>query len=297
MMVRALLLSGVLLGAVAVAIPASSQQPAAIVETGWWTRNPAAGPKDSDEAFEAARAPDGPLSVAALQIRVDSAPIERALLVASESGGFRQDAAALAVCPTTNLWEAENGGSFDEAPEPDCAGIAVPLERDGDAEVWRGDVAGLLGGVGEASVMVVPDPGRDGGPLDPGFQVEFGFATLDARAAPPPPTFSPPPVAGTDGETGSDRRPARPMPETTVTSGAGTKPPPVPSPSGEPLRDAPAQAPGSFPVRPAAELPDEADPRPWWRLVFLVPLSGVVGLAGARGRRILVEQGILRAGV
>lgn len=274
--------------------PALAQQAAAIVATGWWTRNPAAGGKESPDAFEAGRGPDGgPLSVAALRVLLD-APLERAVLRAMESGGFRQGAAALVVCPTRGAWEPANGGAMDDAPEPDCGSASAPFEAD-DEGLWTAEITSMLGVVGSRSVMVVPDPEADPGPLDPGFSVEFEPATLEARAAPteatPEPTVGP--VTG-----GGSSSSAPPPTTTTTVPSVPSLLDPVPEPGGpEAVSEAPPQATGTFPVRPAAGLPDAGDPRPWWRLAFLVPLAGAVGFGAAYGRRFLTERGLLGTGV
>ncbi|MBV9665981.1 MAG: hypothetical protein JOZ37_18600, partial [Actinobacteria bacterium] len=90
--------AGVALVAAMLLLPAAAraQTAAEVTDTGWWTQNPA--PNAPPGGFEVAEGPQGPLSVAAMHIRVDATTLTQGVLTISESQVVGTP--ELQVCPT-----------------------------------------------------------------------------------------------------------------------------------------------------------------------------------------------------
>lgn len=266
-------LAAIAIVVLAVPPPAAADSPAQITDIGWWTRNPA--PSAPAGGFEVARAPDGDLSVAAIRVLVNGR-LTKGVLSLSESRGVRQDAAGIRACATPNAWTAAKPGAWADAPKADCSIGAVQLTRNASSQ-WTGDIAFLLGNASgqSVSVMIVPIPPVS---ADPGFQVQFGSASIDADAAPEAPSSS---FGGSSPVTvASGTGPAAQAPAAVGVEAPSVAAPPaeVPNPLAEPLQPA-----NSYPVaQPSAG----GRGRPWGRLIPLVPLAAVVGAGASFARRL-----------
>jgi hypothetical protein len=291
---------------------AQDSQGASVTEVGWWTRVPVTSAPEG--GFAVGRNVSGDATVAAIRVMVMAAPTS-ALLTAEEAGGLNASGADLQVCTTPNRWTGEEGGSFGDAPRPECEAGAVALERDDDG-IWSADVSSLLE-EGEVSLMVVPVEPET--PTSPGFQVSFEPPELDAPAG-----------TDTGASFGGASGPASPMGDTQGpgAGGGGTgslsqdfSPPPAPAPTGgsfepsappEPELPAPAGddegpagdeealgVPGSRPSRaqfdPLSSPALPASGRPWGQALFFVAVSTVAGVATAMGRRQLRTMGYIGA--
>lgn len=264
-----------LLGPMEIAL---AQSAASIVEIGWWTRNP--NPSAAQEGgFEVARAPDGDFSVAALRIRVDATSLTKALLILNESGGVRQDGAALKVCATSAAWSAANPGPMSASPAPGCDRGNVQLQRDAVGTRWTGDISVLLSGPGSPlSVVVLPDPPAPNPLPDPGFQIDFSNAQLAAEGSfeqqgsfpassgffPSGSTFVVPPDQLFPLPAPAEVAPALPEPSATEDSRQLV----------------------------AAPTTDGGEDIPWHRLLVVIPGSLAVGAAAAAGRHWLLLRGL-----
>ena len=130
-------------GAVAILLasayaPRASAAGAAITQVGWWTQRPAAGELPPG-GFEVSLSPAGPISEAALRIRVDAVQLTTALLELTESQAAGGEVASVVACPTSDGWTPANPGAWGDAPEPNCT-TSEPLSRRLDGK-WIGDIA------------------------------------------------------------------------------------------------------------------------------------------------------------
>jgi hypothetical protein len=258
---------------------ASAQDAASVTAVGWWTQRPGASALP-DGGFEIAGAPSGPISEAALRVEVRSAQISFALLELTESSQVFGSVAGINACPTTDSWKPANPGAWGDAPTPRCESVEVPLSRS-DTGLWTGDVSRLLR-VGTVSIVLVGVPATsDGAPI--AFQTVFAGARLTASApttptAPPPETSEPPAYTSPDDTTTVVPTPD-PSPATAL-----EPPPAVLTTPEEPGLDATTAT--------ATDPDDGGESAPWWRLIFLVPISIAVGIVAAFVRRAAIERGI-----
>ena len=290
----------------ALAGTAGSEPPSAV---GWWTSTPGAGAAD-EGGFEVAAVAGNAVSVAAL--RFASAPAgATATLTLKEAGGTVTPTTALQACPTTDPWEPANPGPRDEAPEPDCT-AGVPLTRDEDAATWTGSVSGILGA---GTIMIVPGETPGGGsPLDVGFRVTFSGAdlvvvTTSPSGPSPSPTPAPLPSGGGSsggGSSGGSSFPspspspssspslsgAGPVTPTTVAAGGGTTVTTVAVEEGD-ASGSSEEAFGAPDLAAGATVGGGGSDQPWERLLFLVPLSALVGVLWIYAKRFLTQRGVL----
>lgn len=262
--------------------------------TGWWSQNPGAA-EQPDGGFQVASLAGQPVSVAALRFAPPSGVTSARLTLQEADGGFVTPASTIQVCRTTEPWEPANPGAYEDAPTPDCA-AAVPMTRDAEALVWSAEVASLLPTLGgEATLMIVPGETAGGGsPLDPGYSVSFTEAALAITAAPgttvgPATTLytAPPPSSGGGGSSFTPPGPA--IPQTTI---APTTPDTAPGDADPATGEAfqpPSLSGGAEPGGGGG-----AD-QPWERLLFLVPLSALIGVGAMYGKRTLAQRGVLEA--
>lgn len=169
----------VMLLGVADAVPGRAAEAASITKLGWWTRNPASqAPADG---FNVQRAPDGAVSLAAVEV-VAGDRLQSATLILTESGGVRQGDAVLQVCATPNVWKAGPAQPWAEAPKPECERAGVDLTRNATSGTWAADVLSLLNDIddGPVSLMVVPKASA----VPVGFDIQFRAPQLDAEADP-----------------------------------------------------------------------------------------------------------------
>ena len=162
-----------------------------VTKVGWWTKSPSpAGPPQG--GIEVGAAPDGNLSVAALEIDAGGGA-SGAKLTLTESGGQAQQAATLQACPTSDSWASATGGALTDAPRAQCPTTPYALTRDSSGN-WTIDLTPLLAGkTGPTSVMIVPGPppaALPGGAQPAAFQVAFNPPTVDGTTLPATDTSS-----------------------------------------------------------------------------------------------------------
>ncbi len=276
LLAAATLVAATLCAGVPVAVAAEA---ATITAVGWWTQRPGAGELPAG-GFEVALFPNGPVSIAALRVDVKTAPITNALLELTEAEQVLGDVARVQACPTKEQWTPANPGAWSEAPTPACEGAAVALGRNTDGS-WTGDVESLLRG-GSTSIVLVPSQELSDQQQSVTFQLTFAGARLVASSPagsnpdqdPTPPPFGAPPVIA----------------EPSVPS-APVEPVPVPAAPTAPVPAAtPAAAANAF-AGTSAEADTEG--KPWWRLLFGVPLAVAAGFAAVYARRQLIQRGVL----
>jgi len=270
--------------------PRAAAAPATVVESGWWTSQPGAAPVPGG-GFQVANGIDGPQSVAALRLRKDAGSGPVTLVLTPSTSSVNQDAAAkLRACPVRGDWSPANPGPASAAPSFDCT-TSIPIAKDA-AGTWSADVSALLAGAAEGqpvSLMVLPV----GTELFAGLQLPFQITFQGASV--PEPAGAPPPVPATSG--GSSGAfvppavvPSRPVFGTPVASRPTTAAPATGATA--PATPTNAAAPASPPaIRLTAG--GGGNGKPWGRLVFLVPLSALGGLAVALARHTLRERGVL----
>lgn len=290
-----------------------AQTVAAVQGTAWWSQRPGAAPLP-DGGVEVAVGFGGEVqSVAAIAVRVD-APVRTVVLILEESEATGSETADLRVCRTDpGSIRGANPGAWEDRPDVDCSS-RVPLVRNESTAAWSADVTSLLE-VGAATGLAIDPAGREavpGVPLVPGFSIQLAPPKLLVSAAPSHPTDDTPTQATpTDGTTGPPPAPLADAwlpglePEIPVAVDEGFVAPPLQpvSPDTEASMptttdvDRQTQVGSGSPEPVSADdlfatgpVPGAAgDARPWWRLVVLVPLSAVVGLGAALGRRLLLE--------
>jgi hypothetical protein len=289
----------------------SAQAAASIVETGWWSRQPAAVP---GSAFEVARAPDGDVSVTAFRIRVDgqvsSAQLQLAEVQVTGSP-------SLQICATLATWTAPAPapGMWDTRPAPTCGSTPVRLAHNDVQKTWTVDVRSFLpSGQPTASVMVVPalDESITVPPPTPAPPV--GIPVAPPVTLPPPSTIpgqTPVPlpftasfsgaqllVEGSAGASGSPAGDLSTAPFLDTVGDLGTSDsffatPDIPAPSEQALAS-PAQVEGRFPQRGDVGLPGKRGAnQPWGRLPLFTLLAAAIGGATTVGRSQLRERGVL----
>ncbi len=258
-------------------ITASAQQAALITAVGWWSQRPGAA-ELPDGGFEVALFPNGPVSQAALRVDVTT-PLSSALLELTESEQVLGDVARILACPTSDTWTPANPGTWADAPAANCDDASVALGRSATG-TWTGDVTSLLRG-GMSSVALVPFSELSETQQSATFQVVFSKARLTASApsTPFPATGTPTPVYA----------PPPPVAPQIPSGPVGLFPAPV-APAPTPPTD--LYAASAEPFDSAAGDEDPTEPKPWWRLLFGIPLSAVAGVGAVFVRRILQRRGL-----
>lgn len=264
-----------------------------VTDVGWWSRRPGATAQPA-AYFEVANGLQGEESVAALRVPLAGAVLS-ATIELTESGGVAQQAAVLKLCTTSTPWTPANPGAFADAPKPDCT-VSVEPKREASGK-WSADVTGLLaaaGAAGAANVMVLPVPAPVGGLVDPGFNIQFSPAVIRADYAPAStaPANNSGSLSGSIRSSGSASYPATavgaapraPLGTVPATSAPAASTPAAPTGVGLPGQIA---APLDISVRRAGS----GRPKPWGRLIWLVPLSAAGGIGAALARRRLARSG------
>jgi len=244
---------------------ASAATSPAIVAVGWWTRVP--GQTAPDGGMAVGNAPDGPASVAAIELDLGDG-LTGAQLRLTEASGTLQAIASMLVCTTTASWQPVSGGPLADAPLPDCS-TSAPMTRDGEG-VWQADVGRLVQDRrGRVSLMVLP--GRGDTPL-PGvslvYDLRFGAPELVATATPSVASSAPP--------VGDQSPPAVATP---VSPSTATPPPSIAPPTTQPsvVLAAPSRPPTLAGSAAARRSPPWGQ---WLRIVVLATLAGVASGAG-----------------
>lgn len=265
---------------------------------GWWSSEPGASAQP-DGGFMVSALGGTATSVAAVRFSTPSGVTSATLSLQEASGGFVTPASALQVCVTTAQWQPANPGAMADAPKPDCT-KKVALTRDTTALVWSGDVAPLLPTLGgEPSLMIVPGETPNGGsPLDPGFRIVFSAAKLAVVSAPGTTEAAAPAPAADFSDPGSGSGSSY-DPGTAGGSisgiGAVTPTTAAPSPStSTTIKQAEAFSPPQLAAGESAGRGGGAD-QPWERLLFLVPISALLGVGSVYVRRYLAQRGVVEA--
>ena len=259
---------------------------------GWWSQDPTAA-EQPEGGFQVSAVGGEAVSIAALRFDVADDATNATLELQEAEGSVVSPATALQVCRTTEQWEPANPGAFADAPEPDCE-AAVDLQRDETTLVWTASVGSLL--ADGASLVVTPaDTAGGGAPVDPGFQVTFTEAALAVVAGPALPAGAAPMPSSTP--------PAASSPSFSGAGGSSFTPPGGVTPAA-PAAD--ATTPTTVAVEDAEGDAAVASPmfesegddggganQPWSKLLVLVPLSALIGVAFVYGKRLLQQRGVL----
>jgi len=165
---------------VGVWVPAQADVP--VDKVGWWTRA-AVPPSVTDGGIAVGVAPDGALTVGAIELSVGAGASGTSLRLV-ETAGEGQQVAAIQACPTGNGWSADKGGDpATSAPKDQCSIAAVPFRRSDDGS-WSADLDPLAAGKsGELSIMVVPAAGQT--PVG-AFQISFAPPIVGGEVAQTP---------------------------------------------------------------------------------------------------------------
>jgi len=288
---------GLALGASVPHAAAETVPPAAL---GWWSRRAAAQPL-GEGAFEVAAGVSGPESVAAVRVRVADGAAQPRLVLTEVPGVAPADNAGFRACLATSAWEPADGGEWEQRPSSDCSAAVEALRV--DPSRWAVDVAPLLAGGTDVDVVLEPSPPDvvPGLPAPAVFTLTFErveVVTGDAGGGIPPGTVTPPvpdPPAGTGASAvapATPRVPARSAPRPApLPATPATAPPTTGTPDGT---ESALGAAGTERVAIDAPTFDllgtGGDDRPWGRLLVLVPLSALAGVAAAAvraaGRRV-----------
>ena len=170
---RALVL-GVLASIALLNVPTSSAATRGPV--GWWTRSPAASAPDG--GFTVGNAPDGPVSVAAIEVDLDDG-VSSASLSFAQTGGAAPTAAQMVACIIAGGFGAVEAGPIEEAPATTCSSTQAAVTSS-DGTTWRVDIGDLVGDRrGAVGVAIVPATGASGL-----WELQLDKPSLQATAAP-----------------------------------------------------------------------------------------------------------------
>lgn len=257
--------------------PAQAAVPVSMV--GWWTRSPSPPPVP-DGGIAVGLAPDGEVSVGAIQLDT-AGGAEAAVVSLLETGGRGQQAATIQVCTTSDSWSNAAGDDLDDAPRATCPADPILFTR-GDDGTWTADVAPLVAGQrGPLSLMVLPAPAPESVPgvaAAPPFELAFDQPTVEGGVVPEGPSTDATPTPSAAAPRESSAPAERPL----------VAPPPTLRSPPEPAPD-PVQAPALTPVTDevAAGLPSSAvgatDGGPSRLAVLGFVLASLVAGAAAAG--------------
>jgi hypothetical protein len=292
-----------LVAAALVVLPLASAGIAAALDgdppsnVGWWSSEPGASAQP-EGGFMVSAIGGSATSVAAVRFSTPSGVVSANLSLQEASGGFVTPATALEVCVTTDPWQPANPGAMADAPKPDCTN-KIDLTRDQASLVWSADVSSLMPTLGgEPSLMIVPGETPGGGsPLDPGFRIVFSEAKLALVSAPGTTSPSPPASGGTPTDFSDPGSSASYDPGSAGGSisgiGAVTPTTAAPAATSTTIKQAEAFSPPQL-AKGASPGGGGAD-QPWWRLLFLVPISALIGVGTVFARRVLQQRGVVEA--
>ena len=287
----ALLALVLLLSGVAAALDGDSPQ-----STGWWSSEPGASAQDGG-GFQVGAVGGTAVSVAAVRFSTPSGVTSAKLSLQEASGGFVTPATSVQACITNDQWQPANPGAMADAPKADCS-KGVPLERDATTLVWSADVASLLPtGGGTPTLMIMPGTTPGGGsPLDPGFRVTFSEAKLAVVSAPGT-TAAIAPSSGVDFSSPQGAASYDPGTSGGAITGIGAVTPTTAAPAttSSTINQGEAFAPPPLAKGASPGGGRSGKSQPWFRLLFLVPLSAAIGIASVYGRRLLTERGVVEA--
>ncbi|WP_436792513.1 hypothetical protein [Actinospongicola halichondriae] len=269
-----------------------------VLRTGWWSGRAGSAPA-GEGGFEVSTGPDGAVQgIAAFEVDIPAAVVDDAGIVLTEAAALAEFG-ALKLCTTAEDWEAADPGGLDEAPEPDCT-VSVNLTRTLDSRTWLGTITPLAAEGGTTTIMVVPEY-TPPTPLGTGMFVRIDGIELTAEGSTTPQsvttttldfttpgggnTFEPTPDAGVIDSFGGELSYTGDSPSfdsggTVTIDDLGTGAP-DPAVAPEPI----ASDDAFFTLGEVEEVP--AEPKPWIRLVFLVPLSAAIGYGTIRVKALL----------
>lgn len=273
------------------AAPARAADVGSISEFGWWTKRPGAQPVVN--GFEVASGPDGEESVAAFRVNLTGSVSQATLSFVETTNPNLAPVSgtpAINVCVTTVVWAAESDADFAKAPKQDCS-AAIPMTVNAKGG-WSADVTALLTGKsGTVSLMAVPDL-TAAGPLDTGFNRQFGPPRVQADG-----TANPTPNSSSSFAPSASQQ----FPATQVFP----TPPPVPvplNPNG--TISAPASAPtpttqGNITTGAGVTIGlahHAGDQKHWARLMLYIPLAAFLAIAYTLGRKAVIARGLIPSG-
>lgn len=143
---------------------------------GWWTRSPAASAPDG--GITVGNAPDGPVSVAAIEVDLEDG-VSSAKISFAQTGGAAPTAAQLVACIISGGFGSVQGGPIEEAPATTCSSTQAAVTS-ADGVTWTVDITDLVGDrAGSVGVAIVPATGATGV-----WDLQFDKPALQATAAP-----------------------------------------------------------------------------------------------------------------
>lgn len=258
-----------------------------VIAVGWWTRLPTASAPEG--GINVGSAPDGPNSVAAIQIDLGDG-LSSLQISAVEAGGAPQ-AAVIRACPAAEGWAPEPGGALEDAPDIDCTN-SVRFTRADDG-LWSADVGALAAGrTGTMSIGLLAHGPSGDGPLSvtpSEVQFEAPTATGTPATTTTPTTtgsFTPPPTAPSSPSAPSGPAIPSPPPASSPTISVA---PPTTRPAidtAEPTVDEPATTATTIGLTEeraldavtASDVGSDGG-RPIGEAFFLLFLAGLVGVA------------------
>jgi hypothetical protein len=285
----------------------TAQTAASIVETGWWSRQPAGTP---GSAFEVARLPDGDVSVTAFRIRVDGSVTSAQLQLAEVQASGTP---SLQLCPTLASWTAAAPGPWEARPAPTCGSTPVRVIRNEVQKTWTLDIRSFLSsGQPTVSVMLVPAPDEAITVPPPTPAPPVGVPVAPPATLPPPSTIpgqAPVPLpfsisfsgAQVVAEGSGAASPAGDLGAAPAESPAGDlsgsdsffATPDIPTPAQQAVA-APVQVEGRFPQRGDVGVPGGPGAnQPWGRLPLLTLAAAAIGAGTSVGRTQLRQRGLL----
>jgi hypothetical protein len=246
--------------------------------------------------FEVASMSDGtPQSVSALRVTVDKARMSKLNISLTETTSIGNQFNHIRICRAAPGWPPANPGALADAPKMDCSAPFVDLvHRSGG---WDGDLRRMLPNGGTASLGLV---GVRDGQTPVNFFVELtgvsigGQGSLDDNSDGVGNTSDTTEAVATPDTTfdGGLVDPSAAAVDPTLFPAAGTG---VAPSAGSVTTDAPSLstiAPSlAGPTRFASTTHGRGPARPWIRLVFLVPLSAMLGVGLVYGRRLASARG------
>ena len=258
-----------------------------VTSVGWWTSRATASPQPAG-GFEVASGPDGSAqSVAAMNVNVDIATLSALHVTLTESTSVGNQLAHLRVCLAAPGWTPANPGALADAPTMDCA-TKVELVHT-NHRTWEGDISPLIpqGGTASLGVVAVSDSPA---PVGTGLVVDVASVALRGDGTIVDRTVVPPPSASTDFPSAPDNSYIVDTPIINLDPGSRSNPGngfEIPSSSASAANQTAGSRDLTSTTKPAA-----GRARPWFRLLFLVPLSALVGIGSVYGQRVMASRGV-----
>lgn len=144
-------------------VGSSAAVAATTAEAGWWTSAPvAAAPDAADDGLlvQGGSSADEPFAYAAVAYALAAGETPTSLTLTVAEGSASTPNASLALCPLTDSFSAEQGGSMADAPEFDCSTKATASPSDDGSSYAFSDLAGLARD-GTLAVAMLPTAPTD----------------------------------------------------------------------------------------------------------------------------------------